>query len=570
MKNKILNQIYTYALAVLFCLSIGIPTGIKAMEPVIERVYVQTDKQVYLTGENLWTKLYVTKQDGTISTFSKIVYLELLGDTIPYIQQKIDVYNGIADSRIHLPVNLPTGNYRLVAYTRSMRNEGEQVFFNKPVTIYNPFTSERIGNDKADLSPLKEENSTLSNSSSVISVDKQTYTTRAEGHVLLPDLGNETFSLSVSISRKEELPGASPVSINSWKQNIPKERQEKTASFLPEYEGHIVLGTVVSEDQSSNTIKKEIITPLIAFPGKGISLFTGRIDDDGQVAFFTKRIDGTQDVVTSVLSVSNEKFRIDIQSPFAAHSEYNQLPAPNLQETLKEALLERSIGIQAMQGFYGDTIWHTTQQTAHVIGKPDRSYKLDEYTRFTSMAEVITEFVLGLRFRKINGQRFLSALTEERYGFTTANTLVLLDGIPLLDHESIYTYNPLMVEQIDIYQGKYVFGKQLFDGIVYFKTYENDYKGVKLDSSSQLFTYKGTEPVTHFYMPDYSNQANRISRLPDMRHTLLWKPNIETKAQNRIDIPFYTSDLKGEFIVTVEGLSHNGATIHSTTSFRVE
>ena len=573
MKNKTRNRIYKFSLALLLCIYAGKPVAIQAIEPVIERMYVQTDKQVYLAGENLWTKLYVTKQNGAISTFSKVAYLELIGDTIPYVQQKIDIYDGVADSRIHLPVNLPTGHYRLVAYTRSMRNEGEQVFFDKPVTIYNPFTAERIGrsSNKENSSSSEKETATFSASSSIASVDKQVYTTREQGYVRIPDLGKEAYSLSLSISRKEELPGLSPVTINTWKQSIPKEQQTKIDSLIPEYEGHIVLGTIVMDDQSDNNLLGNyFITPLIAFPGKGISLFTGRVNKNGQVNFFTKRIDGTQDIVTSVLSVSEKNFRIDIQSPFSSHSSDHQLPAPSLSETLKEALLERSIGIQAMQSFYGDTIWNTTYLPAHVLGVPDWTYKLDEYTRFTTMQEVVTEFVLGLRFRKINGQRFLSALTEERSGFTSANTLVLLDGVPLLDHESIYTYDPLLVEQIQIYQGKFAFGGQMFDGIAYFQTYDRNYKGAKLHSSSQLFTYKGTEPKSHFYVPDYSNQVKRTSRLPDMRHTLLWEPNIKTEGENKIDIPFITSDLKGEFIVTIEGLSHSGQTIYSSTSFRVE
>jgi hypothetical protein len=49
--------------------------------------------------------------------------------------------------------------------------------------------------------------------------------------------------------------------------------------------------------------------------------------------------------------------------------------------------------------------------------KPDLSYKLDEYTRFTTMGEVMTEFVLGARFRKINGRRdYVSILNEEETG----------------------------------------------------------------------------------------------------------------------------------------------------------
>lgn len=533
----------------------------------IERVYVQTDKQVYLAGESLWSKLYITRADGEVSTFSKIAYLELIGDSIPYVQQKIDIQDGTAASRLQLPVNLPTGHYRLVAYTRAMRNEGEQVFFNRIITIYNTFTNERIGSSQAELPNQIEGSSPLNLSG--ISTDKASYSIRQEGQIRLTGLQAEDYNLSVSVRQKDLLPEPLSTDMQHWKQHLPAKNIQSTALFIPEYEGHIVTGNIIATDSLPLGSDLSILTPLIAFPGKGISLFSGKLDDNGLVNYYTNRIDGTEDIMTSVLSASTRDFRVDIQSPFASHRTI-PLPIPEISDTLKNELLARSIGVQAMQAYFGDSIWDVSTGLPQVISKPDRVYILDEYTRFTTMAEVITEFVLGLRFRTMNGKRHLSALTEEGQGFTTANTLVLLDGIPLLEHDAIYDYNPLLVERINIYYGKYVFGEQMFDGIAYFQTYENEYKGVRLDSSSQLYTYKGTESTSHFYTPDYSDAEKRASRLPDIRHTLLWIPDIRTEGKDKIEIPFSTSDLRGQFIVTAEGISKDGKVFRAETSFTVE
>ena len=40
---------------------------------------------------------------------------------------------------MELPVTLPTGYYRLVAYTRYMQNEGEDIFFEKKISVVNPY-----------------------------------------------------------------------------------------------------------------------------------------------------------------------------------------------------------------------------------------------------------------------------------------------------------------------------------------------------------------------------------------------------------------------------------------------
>jgi len=59
-----------------------------------ERVYLQTDKQFYIAGELLWLKLYTTNTEGELSSFSKVGYIELLNDSIPEIQVRLDLTDG--------------------------------------------------------------------------------------------------------------------------------------------------------------------------------------------------------------------------------------------------------------------------------------------------------------------------------------------------------------------------------------------------------------------------------------------------------------------------------------------
>lgn len=54
-----------------------------------ERIYVQTDKQVYLAGELLWLKLCVTDATGIPVSFSKVGYVELLDESTALVQVKI-------------------------------------------------------------------------------------------------------------------------------------------------------------------------------------------------------------------------------------------------------------------------------------------------------------------------------------------------------------------------------------------------------------------------------------------------------------------------------------------------
>ena len=59
-----------------------------------ERIYVQTDKQVYLAGELLWLKLCVTDATGIPVSFSKVGYVELLDESTALVQAKIEIKEG--------------------------------------------------------------------------------------------------------------------------------------------------------------------------------------------------------------------------------------------------------------------------------------------------------------------------------------------------------------------------------------------------------------------------------------------------------------------------------------------
>jgi len=148
--------------------------------------------------------------------------------------------------------------------------------------------------------------------------------------------------------------------------------------------------------------------------------------------------------------------------------------------------------------------------------------------------------------------------------------LVLLDGVPIADHDAIYNYDPLAVERINIYYGPCVLGGYLFDGIVELTTYRRLHADLKLNRSSQILTYEGPQLPYKLDTPDYSDEKNRQSRMPDGRHTLLWNTDVRTDGKPSIRVPFDTSDLTGEFQATVEGITKDGEIFFASSFFKVD
>lgn len=530
-----------------------------------ERVYIQTDKQTYLAGELMWLKLYLTDAEGIPSSFSKIGYVELLDEAVAQVQIKIDLSEGIGTGWMELPATLATGNYRLVAYTRQMKNEGENIFFNKTISIINTFRiDETIDVD----SSLELSSPSVIENNIVVSTDKNSYTTRTRTDMQIGNLPENIHSLCVSVAGKD-LVSSGSMDINNWKNRLstmPKTTMR--ADFLPEYEGHIIMGKIVDTETGESVTGKVNTVPFLSFVGDQIRLFNGKVGNDGNVQFFTKRIAGRSELVTSLYSFSHNKYRIDILSPFHVHPE-KQLSHFKINPRWQEQLLQRSVGLQVQYGFVADSLNRLDTAFAHFQWRPDRSYILDEYTRFTRMDEVVIEFIPSLRFRKIDNKRILSVLMDESSSFSIGNSLVLLDGIPILNHDIIYRYDPLLVNKIDVYKNRFDFADQFFDGIVSFTTYKSDYPTLKVDEQTQMFDYEGTQLNRLFYDPGYLNEEERKMRIPDYRHTLLWQPIVETGGLTNIRIPFTTSDLTGEFQVVVEGLTQDGQVIQGVTFFNV-
>jgi len=85
-----------------------------------ELAYVQTSKDIYETGEDLWFKVYLLDAQYLIpSGLSQTLYLQLLNETSKKAvwQEKYEIQNGFADGRVYLDNNLAEGYYLLEAFT---------------------------------------------------------------------------------------------------------------------------------------------------------------------------------------------------------------------------------------------------------------------------------------------------------------------------------------------------------------------------------------------------------------------------------------------------------------------
>lgn len=107
-----------------------------------EKVFVDTDKSTYVTGETIWFKAYcVDATSHQLADASKVLYLELvdpLGQS--WLQDKIRLQDGMGTGQFFLNAELPSGSFHLKAYTSWMKNGDPAFFFDKSLLLINPYS----------------------------------------------------------------------------------------------------------------------------------------------------------------------------------------------------------------------------------------------------------------------------------------------------------------------------------------------------------------------------------------------------------------------------------------------
>jgi hypothetical protein len=330
------------------------------------------------------------------------------------------------------------------------------------------------------------------------------------------------------------------------------ENKTPAFSFLPEYSGHIITARIVNTQ--NNTPAKGIITYL-GVPGKRVQLYTAQSDSLGRLSFFTKDLYGPGEVIAQTDELTDSTYRIDMMSPFSEQYSRTTFPPFQFQGDMTRALEEHSMGVQALNIYTGNLLrqyYNPVTDSSAFYGTPYKTYKLDDFTRFTTMEEDLREYVSEDNIVNSHGNFHIKVLNHR--GFLDGDPLCLVDGIPVFDINKIFTIDPLKVRKLEVVPFRYYYGPAEEEGIFSFTTYKGDLGGVELDPRAIVVDYEGMQLHREFYSPAYDTEAQVNSRIPDFRNVLYWTPEVNTGGP----VSFYTSDQPGRYVGVIQGLSANG------------
>ena len=552
---------------ILLLLTVLLTVTVQAQDRVVERTYLTTDRDVYVAGETLWYSAFcLDVAKGTLSRVSSVAYVELHDAEKMVASGKVALLDGRGAGQLSIPGSLPTGNYRLVVYTAQNRAERGYDFnglASKTVSIFNVFSGERVKDGVEMVEPEAYEEYRIGSG-----VTKGEVTLAVAGDSLvLVNRGGEAVTLSLSVTHDDGFAANGNPTISDFTAEARRVGPKSfDNSILPEYEGEIIHGHITgfSEEMMPKLMGK---FAFISTPSTKSDVYSSVIDPDGKVAFFTGNIYGTKEYICEIEGIDPSlNCFIELESPFVNA----QVAAPKklrMSESLREPLLARSVAMQIERHFTSDTLLDPLSvRQCGLFGSHEVVYVLDDYTRFTTMEEVLIEFVSEMRARRrSDGSRDIQIRLDNGTlpSFSSMPTLMLLDGVPVFDQQKIMDYDPLLVESIHIYPQTYYIGSRSYEGIANFITYKHNLPGFQFGGNVRVVDFQGVSWPT-----SYTGQALRDEEgYPDYRQTIYWHPLLTLAPGQTLVIPCKMPDYTGRFKVSMEGLSTAGTPFHAETSF---
>jgi hypothetical protein len=341
-------------------------------------------------------------------------------------------------------------------------------------------------------------------------------------------------------------------------------------SFLPEYTGHIITGKFFDSATKTAVRNRGVF---VSSPGVHPTFGAASSDSNGMLRFDMGGFYTDGQLFVRAERPEDSLFSIEIRSPFSATYSQKRLPLFSFAVRDSVALAEYQKDIIVQREYLGARLGKFSLpavDTTSFFGKPDVSYLLDDYVRFTTMEEVLREYVAQTSVRNRGGLFEVSVWDKRRdHTLLEPAPLVLLDGVPT-DINRVIGYDPLKVKRLDIVTEAFYHGNLAFGGILNFVTYNGDLPGFDLDPHTIVMDYGGLEAQRVFYSPAYGVREEVESRLPDFRRLLYWQPTIMTGKRGATAETFYSSDSPGRYVIVVQGVSSNGKVGYAVKEFTVQ
>lgn len=535
----------SYSIKISVLLFLLLAKGANAQNVSYEAVDFSIPKTIYFGGERVWIASKAIQGDSPAE--SKIVYAELVNRYNESVAMaKMSLEEGRSFNFLQLPINLPSDNYLLRVFTRvSPYQNLEEGLVQRFITVFNRNVPPSVVAERRSFAQTQDSNEI----------------------VLSQEVNSVGSNLTIQLPKDVEINEVSVSSVNPFLDDlgmISSARAYESIDkhkLIPELFGHVIEAKL--EEVAVDTTQLYYLS----LHGEKSALFTDRPNAEGSLFFdaggmknwkyLVAQADGNKDLLD---------FGIISPAPvthFKANFTFPELEiSPADQGYLNELLKGGQV-----EGYFVNEFDATLFPVVTGFVE-DRTYLLDDYTRFETVEIVVKEYIQEISVKTIKKKKEFRSLDEVLDAGFDSNPLMLIDALPIFDSDLLAAFDPKEFKSLDVLTRTFYLNEEKFPGVMSFSSYKNDFGGFPIPSNGIYLDYEGIQPkvVSAESLFDSPTQDKNIM---DWRTVLFWSAIPETApVSNSIEIT--VPELKGNYQITVRTKTAQGESKEYLRTFEVK
>jgi hypothetical protein len=471
-----------------------------------------------------------------------------------------------------------------------MRNEVEEVYFNKEIVIANRFDeqlnafTEPFNSSSAVTSSDQTSGGTTGNENLLIHPDKEVYNPREKISFYIESNSiaeKSVAQLSVSIS--EIVPGvpAEPA-ISEYFKNASQsaytsDSKQNSYNFYSEIDEPVVQGRVIPAAQSGS--KKDSVnkndaaryyTILISSPDSIVNMQYAKTDSLGSFRLLLNHFYNGKELYIRIKDdvkatiVLDDKF--DLIEPFTSSGAFNVHGIKTfLTRSENIALVRRSYNEQLVM----DTVkkFLAANTIPRVYYKHYSSILPSDYVELIDFAEISKEILPALRIRKSSGSFFSYYVNIPGQTQGSTEPQIFLDGVPIDDINQIISLGSRQIRRIETLPVTRYYGEMSIAGILAVSSNGLLINNIQFKTPTLKCLALSSQAYTK---PEPFIPAGSDKRIPDLRQVLLWEPDIIMDRSKELHIECYASDLQGKYRINIQGITSSGDPVNGSAIITVQ
>lgn len=341
--------------------------------------------------------------------------------------------------------------------------------------------------------------------------------------------------------------------------------EELNVHFSAEPYGEVIFGVLKTKETSEPIANEKV---MLSFVGQIADLQIAETDSLGKFHFEVNQC-GEKEFVIQPYFFDREKYEytIDLEQGFSKKYLRELPPLAFDRDRMKElnqciVNMQISTLLSPVRAKQIDNC-----PTRPFYGEPQFVIPVEKFIDLPTMEDIIREIVTSVYLRKKNGKleiRFVGNSLDNNDA-----ALVMVDGVPVWDHDEVLRILPEELLQIEVINEPYFMSDLKLGSILNIITKKANLSSIELDHGIFRQAKTGYAKEWKYSGPDYSIDTLKNARIPDYRNTLYWNSNVDFQKSNQTTLSFYTGDENTRYLIIVEGVNRLGKLERIEQSFVV-